>query len=62
MAPDSYMPSIIKYLEGRGVSWVVWCFDPQWGPSLISDWNYTLTGSGEFFKQAMLAPPPPPAK
>jgi hypothetical protein len=60
VAPDSYMPSIIKYLEGRGVSWVVWCFDPQWGPTLISDWNYTLTGSGEFFKQAMLTPPPPP--
>ena len=46
-------PEIIKYLEGKGISWMVWCFDPEWGPTLISDWNYTLTASGEFVKQAM---------
>ena len=48
-----YGPSIIKYLESRGISWVVWCFDPEWGPTLISNWEYTLTPSGEFAKQAM---------
>ena len=32
---------------------MVWCFDPEWGPTLISDWNYTLNASGEFAKQAM---------
>ena len=48
-----YGPSIIKYLEGKGISWMVWCFDPEWGPTLISDWSYTLTPSGEFAKQAM---------
>jgi endoglucanase len=46
-------PEIIKYLEGKGISWMVWCFDPEWGPTLISDWNYTLTASGEFAKQAL---------
>ncbi len=51
--PPEYGPSIIKYLEGHGISWMVWCFDPEWGPTLISDWNYTLTPSGEFAKQAM---------
>ena len=40
-------PSIIKYLESRGISWMVWCFDPEWGPTLISDWNYELTPSGD---------------
>ena len=50
-----YGPSIIKYLEGKGISWVVWCFDPEWGPTLISDWEYKLTPSGEFTKQAMHA-------
>jgi hypothetical protein len=51
--PAPYGPSIIKYLESKGISWVVWCFDPQWGPTLIRDWDYNLTPSGEFAKQAM---------
>jgi len=51
--PAPYGPSIIKYLESKGISWVVWCFDPQWGPTLIRDWEYNLTPSGEFAKQAM---------
>ena len=53
-APQApYGPSIIKYLEGKGISWLVWCFDPEWGPTLISNWDYTLNPSGEFAKQAM---------
>jgi aryl-phospho-beta-D-glucosidase BglC (GH1 family) len=54
VAPQApYGPTIIKYLEGKGISWIVWCFDPEWGPTLIGDWNYTLNPSGEFVKQAM---------
>jgi len=53
-APD-YGPAIIKYLEGKGISWMVWCFDPEWGPTLISNWEFQLTPSGEFAKQAMMA-------
>jgi aryl-phospho-beta-D-glucosidase BglC (GH1 family) len=49
----SYGPSIIKYLEGTGISWCVWCFDPQWGPTLIRNWDYQLNASGEFAKAAM---------
>ena len=49
----AYGPAIIKYLEGKGISWTVWCFDPNWGPTLISDWNYTLNSSGLFAKAAM---------
>jgi endoglucanase len=52
-ANAAYGPAIIKYLEGRGISWTVWCFDPEWGPTLISDWEYKLTPSGEFAKAAM---------
>ena len=48
-----YGPSIIKYLEGKGISWTVWCFDPEWGPTLIRNWDYQLTPSGEFSKAAM---------
>jgi hypothetical protein len=49
----AYGPAIIKYLEGKGISWTVWCFDPEWGPTLISNWDYQLTASGEFAKAAM---------
>jgi aryl-phospho-beta-D-glucosidase BglC (GH1 family) len=49
----TYGPQIIKYLEGRGISWTVWCFDPEWGPTLIRNWDYQLSPSGEFAKAAM---------
>ena len=45
--------AIIKYLEDKGISWTVWCFDPEWGPTLIRNWDYQLTSSGEFAKAAM---------
>ena len=49
----AYGPEIIKYLESKGISWTVWCFDPEWGPTLIRNWNYELTPSGEFAKAAL---------
>ena len=33
----AYGPAIIKYLEGKGMSWTVWCFDPEWGPTLLQE-------------------------
>jgi hypothetical protein len=41
--------------EGKGISWLVWCFDPEWGPTLIKDWQYNLTPSGEYAKERMLS-------
>jgi endoglucanase len=49
----AYGSAIIKYLEGKGISWTVWCFDPEWGPTLIRNWNYELNSSGEFSRAAM---------
>ena len=40
-------------VKEMGISWTVWCFDPEWGPTLIRNWNYELTPSGEFAKAAM---------
>ena len=52
-----YGKAIIKYLEGRGIGWIAWVFDPEWGPSMLRSWDtYALTESGEFFTQAMQAP------
>jgi hypothetical protein len=53
IAGDDYGKSITEYMEKKGISWVAWCFDPDWGPHLISDWEYTPTGSGLFFRQVM---------
>jgi len=51
---DHYGNRIISYLEGRGLSWICWVYDPEWGPSLLKSWDtYELTGSGEFFRKAL---------
>lgn len=51
---DHYGTRITQYLEGRGISWLAWVYDPQWGPPMLKSWNnYELSGSGAFFKKAM---------
>jgi hypothetical protein len=50
---SDYGKRIIKFLEERGISWVVWIFDPEWFPPLITSWDYKLSESGEFFSKAM---------
>ena len=51
---NGYGPAIIKYLEGRGIGWIAWAFDPEWTPCLLRSWDtFALTESGEFFHQAM---------
>jgi endoglucanase len=51
---NGYGPTIIKYLEGKGIGWIAWAFDPEWGPRLIGSWDtFAFTDSGEFFHQAM---------
>ncbi|HVB02761.1 MAG TPA: cellulase family glycosylhydrolase [Chitinophagaceae bacterium] len=52
--PDDYGDHIISYLESRGIGWIAWVYDPDWGPPLIKSWDsFALTGAGEFFKKAM---------
>jgi len=48
-----YGKEIISYLEGKGISWMCWVFDPEWGPQMLKSWNFDLTESGEFFKEAL---------
>ena len=53
-ANGEYGKAIIHYLEGKGISWVCWVFDPEWGPRMLQSWDtYKLTESGEFFRQAL---------
>jgi endoglucanase len=51
---EHYGNKIISYLEGKGISWICWVYDPEWGPQLLKSWDtYELTESGVFFKKAM---------
>jgi aryl-phospho-beta-D-glucosidase BglC (GH1 family) len=62
--PDAHIPAIgderygqivTDYFAKKGISWAAWCFDPDWPAQLISDWEYTPTVSGAFFKGVMSA-------
>jgi endoglucanase len=53
ISDESYGDAITKYTDDRGISYVVWVFDPQWAPMLFSDWNYTPTRQGKYFKKAL---------
>jgi endoglucanase len=55
ISDESYGEAITKYTRERGISWVVWVFDPQWSPMLFSDWDFTPTRQGKYFKEALKA-------
>ena len=55
IGPDDYGNAIVGYLEAKGISWTAWCYDPEWGPPLLKNWDYELTVSGEFVKKKMQA-------
>ena len=54
MAGTEYGEAVTDYFAKKGISWAAWCFDPNWSPWLISDWEYTPTESGAFFRAKML--------
>jgi len=53
ISDESYGDAITKYCKEKGISYTVWCFDPDWPPSLISDWKFTPTRQGRYFKRAL---------
>jgi endoglucanase len=50
---EEYGQTLVDYAAGKGISWVVWCFDPNWSPLMFTDWDYTPTRQGAFFKKVM---------
>jgi endoglucanase len=50
---ETYGNALVDYCYDRGISWVVWCFDPNWAPFMFTDWDYTPTRQGAFFKSVM---------
>jgi len=53
ISDESYGDAITKYAAENGISYTVWVFDPQWAPMLISDWKFTPTRQGRYFKSAL---------
>jgi aryl-phospho-beta-D-glucosidase BglC (GH1 family) len=53
ISDESYGDAITRYCAERGISYVVWVFDPQWSPMLFSDWKFTPTRQGRYFKAAL---------
>ncbi len=50
---EVYGNALVAFTREKGISWVVWCFDPDWSPYMYSDWDYTPTRQGAFFKKVM---------
>ena len=55
ISDESYGEAITKYCDEKGISYTVWVFDPDWAPMLFSDWKYTPTRQGKFFKKVLQA-------
>ena len=55
ISDESYGDAITRYCDTNGISYVVWVFDPQWAPMLFTDWSYTPTRQGRYFKKALQA-------
>jgi aryl-phospho-beta-D-glucosidase BglC (GH1 family) len=45
---EVYGNALVNYTSARGISWVVWCFDPDWPPYLFTDWEYTPPRQGAY--------------
>ena len=50
-----YRTDLDTYLESKGIGWMVWNYGPTWEPILITDWNYTPSEQGVFYRDRMLA-------
>lgn len=49
----SYPKAILDYSAEKGISYVVWVFDPRWSPMLIEDWSFAPTKAGKVWKDLM---------
>lgn len=54
---ETYGETLDRFAAERGISWVVWCFDPDWSPYMFTDWDYTPTRQGAFYKNVLSRQP-----
>lgn len=53
ISDESYGDAITKYCAEKNISYVVWVFDPRWAPRLFTDWDFTPSRQGRYFKKAL---------
>ena len=53
ISDESYGVAIQEYCKKKGISYVVWVFDPHWSPSLLEDWTFKPTKHGQFWKNTL---------
>jgi endoglucanase len=54
ISDESYGEAMMKYCDEKQISWIAWVFDPQWAPRMFTDWDFSPTRQGVFFKKALL--------
>lgn len=55
ISDESYGDAITTYADEFGISYTVWVFDPNWSPMLFTDWDYTPSRQGVYFKKVLQA-------
>ncbi|MCB0689078.1 MAG: glycoside hydrolase family 5 protein [Saprospiraceae bacterium] len=53
ISDPSYVDILTGYCRDKGISYVVWVFDPNWAPMLIKDWSFEPTAAGQKWKEVM---------
>jgi len=53
ISDESYGDALVTYCDKRDISYVVWVFDPNWAPMMFSDWEFTPTRQGRYFKKVL---------
>jgi endoglucanase len=53
ISDESYGDALVEYCDDHGISYVVWVFDPDWSPMMFSDWDFTPTRQGRYFKSVL---------
>lgn len=53
ISDESYGDALVSYCDDRDISYIVWVFDPNWSPMLFSDWDFTPTRQGRYFKKVL---------
>lgn len=53
ISDEVYGKAIMDYFTEKGISFTIWCFDPQWAPTLFTDWDFTPSRQGKFFKPVL---------
>jgi len=57
ISDESYGDALVDYCSARGISFVIWSFDPDWPPTMIKDWDFTPTRMGKYFRKVLEANP-----